>query len=62
MRTGYIVGETIAGHQLDASTVLLEIGNPVRLKQYLDVGMFAGSCTGHGVRDPMLADLDLTEF
>jgi hypothetical protein len=62
VRTGYIVGETIAGHQLEAPAVLLEIGSSVRLKQDLDVGMFAGFCTGYRVGDPMLAHLDLTEL
>ena len=62
MRTGYIVGETIARHQFEAPALLLEIGSSVRLKQDLDVGMFAGFCTGHRVRDPMLAHLDLTQL
>ena len=62
MRTGYVVGETIAGYQLDVATVLLEIGNAVRLKQYFDVGMLARGGARSGMRDPMLTGLDLSEF
>ena len=39
MRTGYIIGETIAGQQFDAAATLFEMRNSVGLKQDLDVGM-----------------------
>jgi hypothetical protein len=62
MRTGYVVGETIAGHDIDAAAALFEMRYPVRLKQYLDERMLAqfGAC--HRMRKPMLARLDLAEL
>src|SRR5476651_2412513 len=58
MRTGDIIGETIAGHQVDVAAALLEMRNSVSLEQYLDVGMFALFCPRRGMRKPMLARLD----
>src|SRR5436853_7452116 len=62
VRTGYIVGETIAGHQLDAAATLFEVRNPVGLKQYFDERMAARSCARGRMCKPMLARLDLTEL
>src|ERR1700677_1017263 len=62
VRTGYIVGETVAGRQLDAAARLLEIRNAVSLEQYFDewVGIQLGACGG--MRKSMLARLDLTQL
>src|SRR5450631_1619411 len=62
VRTGYIVGEAVAGHQLDAAAILLEMRNPVSLKQYFDERMGARFCARRGLRKSMLARLDLTEL
>ena len=62
VRTGYIVGETVTRHQLDAAATLLEMRNPVGLKQYFDERMAAQFCGRSGMRKPMLARLDLTEL
>jgi len=62
MRTGDVVGKTIARHHLDATSVLLEIGHAVGLEDDLDVGMLAGPDPPVGMRDAVLTDLDLAEF
>src|ERR1700722_14532976 len=62
VRTRHIVGETIAGRQLDAAAGLLEMRNPVSLKQYFDKRMGVERCARGGMRKPMLACLDLTEL
>ena len=41
VRTGDVVGEAIAGHDVDATAALFEVRDAVGLEQYLDVGMFA---------------------
>ena len=62
MRTGYVVGEAIAGHDVDAAAGLFEMRNPVGLEQDLDEGMLAQFRAGSRVRNPMLARLDLAEL
>src|SRR5437588_7905424 len=62
VRTGYIVSEAVTWHQLDAAATLLEMRNPISLKQYLDVGMAAQSCARGGMGKPMLTRFDLTEL
>src|ERR1700752_4071764 len=62
MRTGYIIGQAVTRFELDAPPLLLEVRSSFRLEMYLDVRMIARSSAGNGVRDPMLAHLDLTEF
>ena len=62
MRTGNVVGEAIAGLDLDLTAILLEIRNPVGLEQDLNVRVFAGVACRGGVSDSMLACLDLTQF
>src|ERR1700733_1784255 len=59
---GYIVGQTVAGRQLNVAATLFEMRNPVSLKQYLDEWM-AAQCGARGcVRQTMLARLDLAEL
>ena len=41
MRTGDIVGKTIARRHFNAAAVLLEIGDAAGLEQDLEIGMFA---------------------
>src|ERR1700733_15043089 len=55
VRTGYIVGETVTGHQLDAAATLLEMRNPVRLKKYFEERMTAQVCARGSMRKPVLA-------
>ena len=63
VRAGNVVGEAIAGLDLDVAAVLLEIGNAVGLEQDLDVGMLAGyGSRDSRVRDPVLACLDLAQL
>ena len=62
MRTGYIIGQTIAGLELDAAATLFEMRNAVGLKQDLDVGMLARLDPRNRQGDPMLASLDLTDL
>ena len=62
VRTGDVIGEAIAGHDVDATAALFEMRDAVGLEQYLDVGMFAQFCAGDRVRDAMLARLDLTQL
>jgi hypothetical protein len=57
-----IVGEAIAGQDLDAAAVLLEIGNAVGLEQDLDEWVFARSRPRDRMGNPMLADLDLAKL
>src|SRR4051794_9414696 len=57
MRTGYIVGETIAGHHLNAAPVLFVVRYPVRLEQNLHVWVLARLRARNGLRDTMLARL-----
>src|SRR5206468_6976103 len=62
VRTGDVIGEAVAGHDVDATAVLFEMRDAVGLEQYLDVGMFAQFCARDRVRDAMLARFDLAEF
>src|SRR5713226_4151092 len=62
VRAGYVIGETIAGQQFDATASLLEMRNSIGLKQYFDVGMLGRFCLRNRMRKPMLARLDLAEF
>src|SRR5665213_2513687 len=62
VRTGYIIGEAVAGHQLDAPAILLEMRNPVSLKQYFNERMGVQFGARGSMRKPMLARLDLTEL
>src|ERR1700735_2217280 len=59
VRTGNVVGETIAGLDLDLTAILLEIRDPVGLEKNLDVRVFAGVACRRRVSDPMLAFLGL---
>ena len=62
MRTGDVIGEAIAGHDVDATAALFEMGDAESLEQNLDLGMFAQFCAGDRVGDAMLARLDLTQL
>jgi len=62
MWTADVVGEAIAGHQLDVAALLLEIGDAMSLEQDLDIRMFARPRARHGKGDPVLARLDLAEL
>ena len=62
VRTGHVVGETVAGHQLDTAASLLEMRNPVSLKQYFDERMATQFGARGSMGKPMLARLDLAEL
>ena len=62
MRAGYVVGETIARHDVDAAAGLLEMRNPVGLEQDLDEGVLAQFRPGSRMRNAMLARLDLAQL
>src|ERR1700693_1094368 len=60
--TGYIVGETVTGHPLDAGAPRSERRDPVRLKFYLDERRTPRFGARGDMHKPMLAGLDLTEL
>jgi hypothetical protein len=44
VRTGNVIGEAVARHDVDATAALFEMRDAVGLEQYLDVGMLAQFC------------------
>jgi hypothetical protein len=62
MRTGHVVGEAVARHDVEVQAVLLEMRHAVGLEDDLDVGMLAQLDARDGMRDPVLACLDLAQL
>jgi hypothetical protein len=62
MRAGNVIGEAVAGQELDAAPLLLEMGNAVGLEHDLDEGMLSVSDPRIGTGDAVLAGLDLAEL
>src|SRR6185312_17431214 len=62
VRAGYVVGQTVAGRQIDVTAALFEMRDAVGLEQYLDERMAAGLGARRGMRQPMLTRLDLAQF
>ncbi len=62
MRTGNVIGDDVAGVQLDVAAFLLEIGHAVGLEVDFYVRVFIGLGARQRVRDAMLAHLDLAQL